>query len=156
VNSSSASPGALSCSGATNVTSHVSNWADRLDGERYWHQAVGWPSWSSGCAQLVHCGATVYRDNLPAPEEFAFTNPYADFDVVFVERSSPTDACPDPCTNASVTVSAGSSSQIPPSSLGYYFAYTSGPNPASSDWGDTCEVGMWPDGVLPPFIVETP
>jgi phytoene dehydrogenase-like protein len=35
---------------------------------------------------------------------FSFTNPYSDRPVTFVERSGPTDACMDPCPNASFTV----------------------------------------------------
>ena len=85
-----------------------------------------------------------------------FKNPYSQHTVVFVERASPTDACQDPCPNATFSVAPGAVQAVPLSSLGYYFAYTTGPTLNSLDWYQGDPALYWalpPDGTLAPFSV---
>jgi hypothetical protein len=152
------------------VTSYTSFWVDRYgdEGGIYWYQAIGWPEWhSSTCELNIVCpgGAYgyTYRDNFPAPQPFDFSNPYAEYAVVFTERSSPTDDCGgmsgNGCTGASVPVAPGATAQVPASSLGYYYAQTVGPTLNTLDWFGGDPSLYWalpPDGILAPFVVEVP
>ncbi len=161
------SPGAIDCSSNPDATSYVSFWADRYGNESgiYWYQAIGWPEWHDPiCEFLIVCDAPAssfaYRDNFPAPSAFDFQNPYSDYSVVFVERSSPTDDCggiAGNCTNQSFVVAPGELATVPASSLGYYFARTSGPSLNTLDWFGGDPSLYWaipPDGILTPFSVE--
>ncbi|MBN2494593.1 MAG: lamin tail domain-containing protein [Deltaproteobacteria bacterium] len=162
-------PGAGSC-GGTDVTTFTSFWVDRYadEGGIYWYQAIGWPAWHDpSCEMYIVCPGGLYgytyRDNFPAAQAFNFSNPYADYAVVFTERSSPTDDCGGiggtGCTGASVRVEAGTSAEVPASSQGYYYAQTAGPSLNSLDWCGGDPDLYWalpPDGILAPFVVEVP
>jgi hypothetical protein len=160
-------PGAIDCPTTNDVTTYVSFWADRYGDESgiYWYQTIGWPNWHDPiCELLIVCdGASNhfhYRDNFPATSAFSFQNPYPDYSVMFVERSSPTDDCggmPGNCTNATFVVAPGIQATVPASSLGYYFARTDGPSLNSLDWFGGDPDLYWtipPDGILAPFHVE--
>ncbi|MBN2361771.1 MAG: lamin tail domain-containing protein, partial [Deltaproteobacteria bacterium] len=159
-----ATPGAASCPGGDSVLSYTSFWLDRnaSEGGIYWYQAIGWPERGAGsCEESIVCTGGAYgydfRDNFPAPAAFGFANPYAEYTVTFVERSSPTDPCTDPCTNAAIAVGPAQSATVPASSLGYYFAITSGPSLNALDWFGGDPERYWalpPDGTLAPFTVE--
>jgi len=161
------SPGAIDCPTNPDVTTYLSFWVDRYGNESgiYWYQAIGWPEWHDPlCELLIVCDGPLndfhYRDNFPAPSAFSFQNPYSDYSVVFVERSSPTDDCggiTGTCTNPSVVVAPGELATVPASSLGYYFARTDGPSLNTLDWFGGDPSLYWtipPDGILEPFSVE--
>ena len=160
-----ATPGAGSC-GSGDVTSYTSFWVDydASEGGHYWRQAIGWPEWwRADCELLVVCPGGAYpygyRDNIAAPRAFSFTNPYPDRPIVFTERASATDACGEPCPNASLTVPAGATVTVPASSLGYYFAVALGPSLNALSWYGGDPDRYWalpPDGTLAPFSVEVP
>jgi hypothetical protein len=157
-------PGVGSCGNPGEVASYVSFWVD-YDGSEaghFWHQAIGWPSfYQASCDQLIVCPGGAYpyeyRDNVSAPSAFSFTNPYSDRPVTFVERSSPTDACTEPCPNASFTVDPGQTATVPASSLGYYYVEAGGPRLNGLSWSGGDPALYWsipPDGILAPFSVE--
>jgi hypothetical protein len=158
------SPGEASCGGAGEVASYTSFWVDYDASEagHFWQQAIGWPSfYVASCDQLVVCTGGAYpysyRDNVSAPSAFSFTNPYPDRPVTFVERSSATDACTDPCPNASFAVDPGATATVPASSLGYYYVEAGGPRLNSLSWFGGDPALYWsipPDGILAPFAVE--
>ncbi|MCZ7677477.1 MAG: lamin tail domain-containing protein [Sandaracinaceae bacterium] len=156
-------PGRASCPSSADVTSYTSFWIDRdgSEGGHYWHQAIGWPVHGGDCELLIVCTGGLYgydyRDNVPAPASFSFTNPYPDRPIVFEERSSPTDRCMDPCPNATFTVDPGATRTVPASSLGWYFVVSGGPTLNAFDWWGGDPDRYWalpPDGVLAPFSVE--
>jgi hypothetical protein len=159
-----ASRGRARCQGGDAVTYDMSFWVDRDGGEagHYWYQAIGRPAGAGGtCLWLVVCTGGEhgydFRDNFPAPAAFSFTNPYTAHTVTFEERSGASDACTDPCPNAKTAVGPGQTATIPASSLGYYYAVTSGPTLNSLDWfgGDFDKYwALPPDGTLAPFSVE--
>lgn len=156
-------PGRASCPSSADVTSYTSFWMDRdaSEGGHYWYQAIGWPVHGGDCELLIVCTGGFYdydyRDNLPAPAPFSFTNPYPDRPIVFEERSGPTDRCEDPCPNATFTVDPGATRTVPASSLGWYFVVSGGPTLNAFDWWGGDPDRYWalpPDGVLAPFSVE--
>jgi hypothetical protein len=144
------------------VTSFLSFWAEDDAGGRghVWQQVVGNPHRAS-CNDLVVCasGAYPYRGNVAAPVAFAFTNPYPDRPVTFVERNGPDDTCTDPCTNNAVEVAPSAATTVPASSLGYYYVETGPPRLNGLSWyeGDPARYrSLPPDETLAPFIVEVP
>ncbi|MGC4120868.1 MAG: lamin tail domain-containing protein [Myxococcales bacterium] len=162
--SCNATPGAGECPSSGAV---ISFWADRdaSEGGHFWVQAIGWPEWYvQSCENTVVCtGGSynhAYKPNLVAQQSFSFTNPYSNYSVVFVERAGPADFCGEKCPNmASVTVPPGATQTVPASSLGYYFASTSGPALNSLDWYNNDPALYWalpPAGTLAPFTVTAP
>jgi hypothetical protein len=166
-----ATPGAASCpGGGTEVNTYTSFWLDNdaSEGGHYWYQAIGWPENGGNCELVLVCTGGSYgydfRDNFPAPAAFTFRNPYTGYSVTFEERSSATDNCSDDPDNLCAPrvkfgVGPGEEKQVPASSLGFYFATTSGPRLNSLDWFNGDPDRYWalpPDGTLAPFTVEVP
>lgn len=162
--SCNATPGSGSCPTTGLATSFWVD-ADKSEGGHVWEQAIGWPEWYRlGCENMVVCTGGAYpysyQDNLVAQQGFSFTNPYTSYSVVFVERAGPTDWCGENCyTNASVTVAPGATQTVPASSLGYYYAHTSGPTLNGLDWYNDDPALYWalpPAGKLATFSVTAP
>jgi len=100
---------------------YTSGWADRHASEsgQWWFQLIGYnPYWADEMESVEYVG-----ENIPATEPFVFANPLGRYSIHFDERLSPTDMGDGSGVHA-VSVPAGETVVIPPSSTGYYCVYT--------------------------------